>query len=205
MTRSARWPGTASTRRRPPRAWGPCSACAAPTPRPPRRRGHTTAPVRCLPRQSLKSSQQYPVSICSSRHAAAAKRVSAPLTMLALWKTQHADGLGCGPGAAARRGHFDADFNLKWAEWEAVWSSVRVPPADVPNLRARLAQIFGMAAAWGFVAEARAGGPRDLCLHDISHVCSWGVRMRSCRRCQNAHATVGMPSESTGADKSPCV
>lgn len=36
-----------------------------------------------------------------------------------------------------------------------MWASARVPPADVPNLRARLAQIFGMAAAWGFVAEVR--------------------------------------------------
>jgi len=34
-----------------------------------------------------------------------------------------------------------------------VWAAARVPQADVPSLRARLAQIFGMAAAWGFVAE----------------------------------------------------
>ncbi len=65
--------------------------------------------------------------------------------------------LSCGSSnrssAAARAHHFAADFNLRGAEWEAVWASARVPPADVPNLRARLAQIFGMAAAWGFVAE----------------------------------------------------
>lgn len=59
-------------------------------------------------------------------------------------------------GAAARQNHFDADYNLRRAEWEAAWAEARVPPADVPNLRARLAQIFGMAAAWGFVAEVRS-------------------------------------------------
>ncbi|KAK9837131.1 hypothetical protein WJX81_005021 [Elliptochloris bilobata] len=62
--------------------------------------------------------------------------------------------------AAARAHHFDADFNLRWAEWEAVWAGARVPPADVPNLRARLAQIFGMAAAWGFVAERSRSSSR---------------------------------------------
>jgi len=56
-------------------------------------------------------------------------------------------------GAAARGHHFEADYNVRWAEWEAVWAAARVPPADVPSLRAGLAQIFGMAAAWGFVAE----------------------------------------------------
>ena len=59
-------------------------------------------------------------------------------------------------GAAARQNHFGADYNLRRAEWEAAWAEARVPPADVPNLRARLAQIFGMAAAWGFVAEVRS-------------------------------------------------
>jgi len=56
-------------------------------------------------------------------------------------------------GAAARGHHFEADYNVRWAEWEAVWAAARGPPAAGPRRRARLAQIFGMAAAWGFVAE----------------------------------------------------
>ena len=46
-----------------------------------------------------------------------------------------------------------------------MWASARVPPADVPNLRARLAQIFGMAAAWGFVAEVRLRLPA---VHEVT-------------------------------------
>lgn len=58
-----------------------------------------------------------------------------------------------------------------------MWASARVPPADVPNLRARLAQIFGMAAAWGFVAEARlaccckGGDKQVLVCSRLLHIC----------------------------------